>query len=58
MSGDVSMVRKTQATKVGTVCTRPRVVLDKIGLRYPIYNMLLLVIDTTKIKEKMMKRKF
>lgn len=52
------MVRKTQAIKVGTVCTRPRVVLDKIGLRYPIYNMLLLVIDTTKIKEKMMKRKF
>lgn len=52
------MVKKTQAIKVGTVYTLPRVVLDKIGLRYPIYNMLILVIDTTKIKEKMMKRKF
>jgi len=52
------MVRKTQAIKVGTVYRGPRVVLDKIGLRYPIYDMLILVIDTTKIKEKMMKRKF
>ena len=29
------MVRKTQAIKVGTVYTRPRVVLDKIGLSIP-----------------------
>ena len=52
------VLRKTQAIKVGTVYTRPRVVLDKIDLRYTIYNMLILVLDTTKIKEIMMKRKF